>query len=176
MTLQSRVASRLQLVVAFLSALAAASAFSSASANQCAPYAREISGINLFGSAWTWWDSAAGQYSRGHAPAVGAALVFKKRRGMPSGHVAVVTRVVSSREIRVDHANWVHRRGRGSVQHGARVIDVSARNDWSAVRVWYEPVNGFGTNTYDVYGFIYRGGTHYRGAAHRDHRLHVASR
>jgi hypothetical protein len=35
---------------------------------QCVPYARQASGIQLFGDARTWWDQAAGRYSRGHAP------------------------------------------------------------------------------------------------------------
>ena len=29
---------------------------------QCVPYAREHSGIKLFGDAYTWWDQAEGKY------------------------------------------------------------------------------------------------------------------
>jgi hypothetical protein len=50
---------------------------------------------------------------------------------MPSGHVAVVSRVVSTREILVDHANWY----RGRVTRGMSVIDDSPGNDWSSVSV-----------------------------------------
>ncbi len=122
---------------------------------QCAPYARDISGIDLYGAASSWWQHASGVYARGYRPVIGAALVFKPKRGMPSGHVAVVTRILSAREIEVDHANWGHKDLRGKVQHDVRVIDVSELNDWSEVRVWYLPVRDFGSKVYDVFGFIY---------------------
>jgi hypothetical protein len=138
------------LVSVFLSSLIAAPSW----AAQCAPYARNLSGIDLYGNAWTWWQHANGVYARGNRPVVGAALIFKPKRDMPAGHVAVVTRVLSAREITVDHANWGQRGLRGKVQHGVRVIDVSDNNDWSLVRVWYPPVRDFGS-AYDVYGFIY---------------------
>ncbi len=32
---------------------------------QCAPFARMISGISLFGNAGTWWAKAAGKFARG---------------------------------------------------------------------------------------------------------------
>ena len=38
---------------------------------QCAPFARMISGINIFGNAGTWWAQAAGKFARGHMPKVG---------------------------------------------------------------------------------------------------------
>jgi hypothetical protein len=28
---------------------------------QCVPYARQVSGIQIYGDAWTWWDQAAGR-------------------------------------------------------------------------------------------------------------------
>ena len=45
----------------------------------------------------------------------------------------------------------------GHVERGARVVDVSANGDWSAVRVWYAPMKGLGTSTYPLNGFIYNG-------------------
>src|ERR1700745_979413 len=77
----------------------------SAAAN-CALYARAETGVALYGSAGGWWDQADGRYQRGHLPVVGAILVFKRTRHIPSGHVAVVAQVVSAREILVDQANW----------------------------------------------------------------------
>ena len=32
---------------------------------QCVPYARAHSAIKIYGDAYTWWDKAAGKYSRG---------------------------------------------------------------------------------------------------------------
>lgn len=126
---------------------------------QCAPYARQISGIALHGAAWTWWRSAGGQYERGNRPEVGSALVFKKSQGMPFGHVAIVTEVVNGRLIKVNHANWVHRRGKsGKVEHDTAIFDESANNDWSVVRVWYSPIHDYGSKVYPVYGFIYPDG------------------
>ncbi len=123
---------------------------------QCVPYARQISGIDLYGNAWTWWQSADGQYGRGNRPRVGAALVFKRGPHLPSGHVAVVTAVVSPRLIKVDHANWAPKGARkGGIQRNVAVIDESLRNDWSQVRVWYPPTHGFEAKVYPVYGFIY---------------------
>ncbi len=29
---------------------------------QCVPYAREHSGVKIYGDAYTWWDKAAGKY------------------------------------------------------------------------------------------------------------------
>src|SRR6185437_7157556 len=60
---------------------------------QCVPYARQVSGIDLRGDAWTWWGQAKGHYARGKKPRPGAVLVFKKTRALPRGHLSVVTRV-----------------------------------------------------------------------------------
>ncbi|MFN3286808.1 MAG: CHAP domain-containing protein, partial [bacterium] len=32
---------------------------------QCVPFARMISGVQIFGDAWTWWKQAAGKYETG---------------------------------------------------------------------------------------------------------------
>ena len=59
---------------AFLALAAACVAAPAIAHTQCAPYAREISGIDLYGAAGGWWDQAAGHYARGHAPEPGAVL------------------------------------------------------------------------------------------------------
>lgn len=124
-----------------------------AEALQCVPYAREASGISLRGDAWTWWNGAAGIYDRGHAPRLGAVVVFRKFGSMRRGHVAVVVRIVDSREVLVDHANWGPRRGVISTM--AAVRDVSPHNDWTEVRVWNATTRDFGIRVYPTYGFIY---------------------
>lgn len=136
-----------------------------AHALQCVLYAREASGISLRGDAWTWWSSAAGAYDRGQAPGIGAVVVFKKHGSMRHGHVAVVTQVVGSREVLVDHANWAPRRGhdRGRVSKMVAVTDVSPRNDWTEVRVWNADIHDYGSKTYPTYGFIYPQGPHLNG-------------
>src|SRR5206468_1111413 len=63
---------------------------------QCVPYARQVSGIAIFGDAWTWWDQAAGRYERGFRPKVGAVMAFKPHGNMRLGHVAAVSRIVDS--------------------------------------------------------------------------------
>ena len=78
---------------------------------QCAPYAREISGVEIFGNAHTWWSQAAGKYERGHAPKEGAVLSFAATSKMRFGHVAMVSKVVSDREVLLTHANWSQRGG-----------------------------------------------------------------
>jgi hypothetical protein len=69
---------------------------------------------------------------------------------MRLGHVAVVTNVVSKREIRVDQANWLNH---GEIDHSTPIMDVSAKNDWSKVRVWDIKSGQYG-NVYAVSGFI----------------------
>lgn len=128
-----------------------------AQALQCVPYARQVSGIDLQGDAWKWWNAAAGRYDRGRTPQVDAVMVFGRQGSMRYGHVSVVSKVVNSRMILVDHANWapVRSAGRGAITKLVPVLDVSDRNDWSKVRVWYEPSSSFGSKVYRADGFVY---------------------
>lgn len=119
---------------------------------QCAPYARERSGIPIHGNAATWWDQAKGAYSRGQAPAQGAVLVFKASSTNRYGHVAVVDRIVDDRHVLLDHANWSRP---GKIEHDALAEDVSKAGDWSQVRVWYGPTAGLGLRKSATFGFIY---------------------
>ncbi|HEU0065815.1 MAG TPA: CHAP domain-containing protein [Sphingomonas sp.] len=121
---------------------------------QCAPYARQISGIDLYGNADTWWSQAAGRYDRGQAPQEGAVLAFEATRRMRVGHVAMVSKVVSAREVLLTHANWSRR---GGVETDVRAVDVSPAGDWSMVKVWYGPQGSLGTSAYPTDGFIYSG-------------------
>jgi surface antigen len=122
---------------------------------QCAPYAREISGIEIRGNANTWWSQAAGRYERGQTPRVGAVLSMASSRRMPMGHVAMVSKVVGDREILLTHANWSRR---GGIEADVRAIDVSPNNDWTEVRVWYGPIGDLGTSSNRANGFIYADG------------------
>ena len=117
---------------------------------ECAPFARQLSGIDLYGDAASWWDQADGRYDREAAPSEGGVLVFRRSGRLPSGHVSVVARLVSEREIRVTQANWVHHH----ITRDEPVIDVSDANDWSQVRVWWAPSNVLGSTVYPTYGFI----------------------
>ncbi len=120
----------------------------------CVPYARQRSGIQLAGDAWQWWDAAAGRYSRARRPEPGGVLVLARTSRLNSGHLSVVRRVVSSREIRVDHANWASGSLRGRVAEDQPVVDVSPRNDWTQVRVWYPRINALGNTVFAAHGFI----------------------
>ena len=123
---------------------------------QCVPYARERSGVKIYGDARTWWDQAAGRYRRGNRPKPGAVMTFRPSGSMTLGHVAAVARVIDSRTVLLDHANWSPIDGRrGQVERGVKAIDVSPANDWSQVRVWYAPLQDLGTTAWPVAGFIY---------------------
>jgi surface antigen len=123
---------------------------------QCAPYARQVSGIQLFGDAHTWWSQAAGHYSRGNTPRPGAVMAFRPHGKMVLGHVAAVSKVLDSRRVLLRHANWSPIAGRrGQVERDVLAMDVSPGNDWSQVRVWYDPIHGLGTTHWPVSGFIY---------------------
>jgi len=121
----------------------------------CVPYVQEVTGIRLTGDADLWWREAAGRYPRTHRPEPGAVLVFRPTGGMPLGHVAVVTAVLSRREILVEHANWVP----GRITRDQPVVDVSEGNDWSRVRVWYPPIEALGSSVFRAYGFVLPEGT-----------------
>ena len=126
---------------------------------QCVPYAREVSGIDIYGDAHTWWEQAAGRFERGHTPRVGAVMAFVPHANMRLGHVAAVSRVIDSRTVLLDHANWSPIDGRrGQIERGVKAVDVSPANDWSAVRVWYHPLQGLGKTAWPVQGFIYSDG------------------
>jgi surface antigen len=121
----------------------------------CVPYARSRTGLALRGDAWQWWEAAAGRYRRDQTPAVGAVLVLMRSARLPQGHVSVVSRVVSAREIRVDHANWASGAAKGREARDQPVRDVSAGNDWSLLQVWYPPAKDFGVTHWPAYGFIH---------------------
>ena len=121
---------------------------------QCVPYARDVSGIEIYGDAYTWWDKAPKEYSRGHKPRQGSVIVLSKTERLPYGHVAVVERVVSNREIQVTHVNFGQDyNSRRVVYHDMTAIDTSAKNDWS--RVHFVMPNGGTSRIYPVSGFVY---------------------
>ncbi len=123
---------------------------SHAAVMECAPYARQVSGIQLYGDAADWWEAASGRYGRSAQPSPGAVLVFRRSARLPHGHVSVVASVRSRREITVTQANWVH----GTIARSEPVVDVSAGNDWTDVRVWWQPARQLGSSQYPTFGFI----------------------
>lgn len=126
---------------------------------ECVPYARQVSGIRIYGNAHTWWNQAKGRYPRGTTPRVGAVMAFEPHGNMRLGHVAAVSRVIDSRTVLLRHANWSPIDGRrGQIEDNVRAVDVSSANDWSAVRVWYAPIQALGGTAWPVNGFIYRDG------------------
>lgn len=116
----------------------------------CVPFARALSGVRLRGDAPAWWDAAAGRYRRARIPTDGSVLVFRATPRLPEGHLAVVTEVLGPRRILIADANWVPRR----VTRDQPVVDVSATNDWSLVRVYWPPARQMGIIVYPVAGFI----------------------
>jgi hypothetical protein len=121
---------------------------------QCVPYARALSGVEIFGDAWTWWDQAKGHYRRGHEPRAGAVIALANTEVMPLGHVAVVSRVIDDRRILLRHANWS---GPGVIEEDVLAVDTSEDNDWSQVRIWWGQTQEMGARDNPVNGFIYPG-------------------
>ncbi len=120
---------------------------------QSVTFARMFSGIQIFGDAWTWWESATGKYAKGSTPETGAVLVFRPNGKMTRGHVAVISQVLTDRVVQITHANWGGSRGR--VEENVTLVDVSPNGDWSQVRVWHAPSGTLGVTSYPTYGFIY---------------------
>lgn len=119
----------------------------------CVPYARLRSGLQIFGDAKFWWGKAAALYQRMTQPAADAVMVFAGSKRIRRGHVAVVTAIVSPREIKIDHANW---QNHGEIDLNMPVLDVSKNNDWSRVRVWDPKTGDYGARVYAISGFIAR--------------------
>jgi hypothetical protein len=117
----------------------------------CVEYARMRSGLAVFGDAKTWWARAKNLYARVSHPVEEAVMVFSGSKRLKRGHVAVVTAIVSPREIIVDQANW---QNKGEIDHATPVKDVSRANDWSLVRVWDIPSGAYGSRVYPISGFI----------------------
>lgn len=118
---------------------------------QCVPFAREASGIEIYGNANRWWTLAEGRYRKANTPAVGSVMVMNGYRTTRRGHVAVVRKVVDNRTIVIDHSNWLND---GKIYLSAPVRDVSPNNDWSQINVWYTPGQTWGSRTYTAKGFI----------------------
>lgn len=116
----------------------------------CVPFARELTGVRLHGDGADWWAAASGHYARTRQPEVGSILVFQRTARLPHGHLAVVSRLLGPRRIHVIQANWVH----DELDLDQLVVDVSAMNDWTAVRVWWPPTSAMGGRVYPTAGFI----------------------
>jgi len=124
---------------------------------QCVPYARNVTGIRLYGDAHTWWGQAAGKYPRGHEPRVGAIMAIRPHGNSRLGHVAAVSRIIDERTVLLRHANWS---SPGQIENDVRAVDVSPDNDWSEVRIWFGPSKRLGARHWPLYGFIYKDGIH----------------
>lgn len=122
---------------------------------QCVPYARNVTGIRIFGDAHTWWGQAAGKYPRGEQPRVGAVMAIRPHGNSRLGHVAAVSRILDERTVLLRHANWS---SPGQIENDVRALDVSPGNDWSEVRIWHGPSQKLGARRWPLYGFIYKDG------------------
>lgn len=120
--------------------------------SECVPFARTASGVAIWGDAVTWWGQAEGKYPRSSSPAEGSVFVMRGYNDDKRGHVAVVSEVVNERMIRVDQANWL---SSGEMSYGVPLMDVSADNSWTEVRMWYVPGGHWGGRTYRADGFIH---------------------
>ncbi len=139
-------------IASLAAALAPTAAMAKSRYLQCVPFAREVSGVEIYGNAKTWWGQAAGRYERGQEPKIGAVMAMPAHGKMRLGHVATVSQIVSDREVLLTHANWSRR---GGIERNVRAIDVSAAGDWSLVKVWFAGNGDLGTTNYPVSGFIY---------------------
>lgn len=120
---------------------------------QCVPFARRASGIEIYGDAHTWWYKSD-KSKRRKRPKAGAVMVLSKTRRLSRGHLAVVKEIVNKREINVTHTNWGHNHDtRRVVYESMRVKDVSHAGDWSSAIFWNKHTNNFGS-PYKVSGFI----------------------
>ncbi|UMM64117.1 hypothetical protein DM15PD_11020 [Aristophania vespae] len=118
---------------------------------QCVAFVQQSTSFKIHGNARDWWNRAKGLYARGNLPEEGAVLSFRGTRHMPLGHVAVVRSIINSRTIYIDQSHW----GTNGISRNVRVVDVSANNDWSAVRVALRSNGNRLGSIYPTHGFIY---------------------
>lgn len=78
-------------------------------------------------------------------------MVLHNYAGENRSHVAVVSRIVSPHEIRIDHSNWLND---GRVYKNNPVRDASVAQDWSLVNVYNMQAGVWGRRAYEVQGFI----------------------
>ena len=122
---------------------------------QCVPFARRASGIEIYGDAHTWWRKAKPE-KRMKRPRPGAVMVLAKTRRLSRGHLAVVKEIIDSDEITVTHTNWGHSSDtRRIVYESMRVKDISKAKDWSHAIFWNANTSAYGS-PYKVSGFIKR--------------------
>lgn len=132
-----------------------AAGYSKFSHEECVPYARRVSDIEIYGDAHTWWQQAQGKYMRGHVPAPGAVLVLARTARLPRGHLAVVTDYMNPREIMVTQTNWGNSYFTRRVTYERlKAQDASPGNDWTKIRFWNHEHQAYGSS-YPAYGFIY---------------------
>lgn len=121
---------------------------------QCTEYVADQYGIMHYGNAKTWYDDSRflnTGYTQYSSPAVGAIIVFDGWSKNTRGHVGIVREIVSSTEIKIDHANW----------HNDEVLLTGvgvkqASGSWSSVKVKYSPGDeNYGASSYAVRGFLY---------------------
>jgi hypothetical protein len=117
---------------------------------QSEDFVRATSLVQLPGPASGWWEEAPAAERR-MRPAAGAIMLLTGYCSGSCGHAAIVTRIVGVREIRIDHADWLHD---GAIYRNNPVADVSAANDWSQVRVFNIRSNAWGKKIYAVRGFL----------------------
>ena len=121
----------------------------------CVSYARAVSGVQIKGDAWIWWDQVDGVYGKGGEPRSDDVLVLGQSERLSAGHVSVVVAVRNSREITVSHTNWDNNgKTRRQIYRVQSVIDVSSDNDWTAMRFWNPDTNAYG-GIYEADGFVY---------------------
>lgn len=118
---------------------------------QCVAFVKQTTDFNIRGNARDWWGAASGRFARGGQPEEGAVLAFRGTRRMPLGHVSLVSSIVDSRTILVDHSHWAS----PGISRNVRVVDVSPNNDWSAVRVALNGNSDRLGSIYPTHGFIY---------------------
>ncbi|QCE33815.1 CHAP domain-containing protein [Acetobacteraceae bacterium] len=120
---------------------------------QCVGYVHLAApNFKIRGDAHTWWKHADEQnYVKGHTPEPGSVLSFRATKKMVYGHVAMVRSQEDDRTIRIDHAHW----GINGIDHNIRCVDVSEKNDWTAVRVALRSNEKLLGSVYPTNGFIY---------------------
>lgn len=122
---------------------------------QCVDYIKQNYSqySDMSGNANTWW-SKTDKITKQYTPSVGSVLVFPGPSA--AGHVAYVAKVISSKEILVNHANWNRNTGAvdGSIWKNVRIQDVSDGNKWTKVKMEFGSSGQLGSTSYNTYGFV----------------------
>ena len=137
--MKEEIAVKRTFILVFVVMLSIVAATQKVVAIECAEFVRKESSFWIFSHAYGWKDAAKKfGYSIGNKPVLKSVLYFPRQLNAPDAHVVIVTKVIDSRKITIDHANW---KRQGEIERDVVVEDISEKGNWSQVTLKGKTLN-----------------------------------